>query len=97
MVNRLWRMAGRTVRVFAGERLELTATPHNGKDEDFQLWLQLLDPDRFYGVKGEDGSRIRVDESIMRRMVKEQLLKFDGTRLFPPRKADTVKYCLSPT
>ena len=77
--------------------LLMTATPHNGKDEDFQLWLQLLDPDRFYGVKGEDGSRIRVDESIMRRMVKEQLLKFDGTRLFPPRKADTVKYCLSPS
>lgn len=55
--------------------LLMTATPHNGKDEDFQLWLQLLDPDRFYGVKGEDGSRIRVDESIMRRMVRRQQLR----------------------
>src|SRR5260370_1852295 len=31
----------------------------------------------------------------MRRMIKEQLLKFDGTRLFPPRRAYTVGYKLS--
>ena len=31
----------------------------------------------------------------MRRMVKEDLLKFDGTRLFPERRAYTVKYRLS--
>jgi hypothetical protein len=27
----------------------LTATPHNGKEEDFQLFMGLLDPDRFEG------------------------------------------------
>ena len=27
--------------------LLMTATPHNGKEEEFQLFLQLLDPDRF--------------------------------------------------
>ena len=31
----------------------------------------------------------------MRRMVKEQLLKFDGTPLFPERVAYTVAYPLS--
>src|SRR5207237_6149504 len=31
----------------------------------------------------------------MRRMIKEQLLKFDGTRLFPERRAYTVGYKLS--
>jgi SNF2 family DNA or RNA helicase len=31
----------------------------------------------------------------MRRMVKEQLLKFDGTALFPERRAYTVNYALS--
>ncbi|MBI4515915.1 MAG: hypothetical protein HY699_08885 [Deltaproteobacteria bacterium] len=25
----------------------MTATPHNGKEEDFQLFLTLLDGDRF--------------------------------------------------
>ena len=27
----------------------MTATPHNGKEEDFQLFLALLDGDRFEG------------------------------------------------
>ena len=29
--------------------LLMTATPHNGKEEDFQLFLALLDGDRFKG------------------------------------------------
>ena len=37
-----------------------------------------------------------VDTSdLMRRMVKEKLLKFDGTPLFPERRAYTVNYALS--
>lgn len=74
--------------------LLMTATPHNGKEEDFQLFLSLLDSDRFYG-KFRDGVH-KVDPSdLMRRMVKEELLKFDGTPLFPERKAYTVNYELS--
>ena len=30
--------------------LLMTATPHSGKEEDFQLFLSLLDSDRFYGL-----------------------------------------------
>jgi len=74
--------------------LLMTATPHNGKEEDFQLFLSLLDSDRFYG-KFRDGVH-QVDASdLMRRMVKEELLKFDGTPLFPERKAYTANYKLS--
>jgi superfamily II DNA or RNA helicase len=74
--------------------LLMTATPHNGKEEDFQLFLSLLDSDRFYG-KFRDGVH-KVDCSdLMRRMVKEELVKFDGTPLFPERKAYTVNYTLS--
>lgn len=74
--------------------LLMTATPHNGKEEDFQLFMSLLDSDRFYG-KFRDGAR-RVDVSdLMRRLVKEELLKFDGTRLFPERRAYTANYDLS--
>ena len=74
--------------------LLMTATPHNGKDEDFQLFLALLDSDRFYG-KFRDGVH-KVDTSdIMRRMVKEELVTFDGTPLFPERRAYTVNYDLS--
>jgi len=75
--------------------LLMTATPHNGKEEDFQLFLSLLDADRFYG-KFRDGAH-KVDVSdLMRRMVKEELVKFDNTPLFPERKAYTVNYTLSP-
>ncbi len=74
--------------------LLMTATPHNGKEEDFQLFLALLDSDRFYG-KFRDGVH-KIDASdLMRRMVKEELLKFDGTPLFPERRAYTVNYKLS--
>ncbi len=74
--------------------LLMTATPHNGKEEDFQLFLSLLDSDRFYG-KFRDGVH-KVDCSdLMRRMVKEEMVKFDGTPLFPERKAYTVNYKLS--
>lgn len=74
--------------------LLITATPHNGKEEDFQLFLALLDPDRFEG-RFRDGVHTVDVSDLMRRMVKESLRKFDGTPLFPERKAYTVDYALS--
>ena len=85
---------GQVLSGIARHFLLLTATPHNGKEEDFQLFLALLDPDRFAG-RFRDGVH-RVDASdLMRRMVKESLLKFDGTPLFPERIAHSVPYRLS--
>lgn len=74
--------------------LLMTATPHNGKEEDFQIWLSLLDGDRFYGKFREGAHKVDVSD-MMRRMVKEELLKFDGTPLFPERCAYTAAYELS--
>lgn len=75
--------------------LLMTATPHNGKEEDFQLFLALLDGDRFEGRFRDGVHQVEVSD-LMRRMVKENLLKFDGTPLFPERIAYTVPYKLSP-
>ena len=75
--------------------LLMTATPHNGKEEDFQLFMSLLDSDRFYGKFREGAHKVDVSD-MMRRMVKEELLKFDGTPLFPERRAYTANYELSP-
>ena len=75
--------------------LLMTATPHNGKEEDFQIWLSLLDGDRFYGKFREGAHKVDISD-MMRRMVKEELLKFDGTPLFPERRAYTANYELSP-
>jgi len=74
--------------------LLMTATPHNGKEEDFQLFMALLDGDRFEG-RFRDGVHVTDVSDLMRRMVKESLLKFDGTPLFPERIAYTVPYKLS--
>lgn len=74
--------------------LLMTATPHNGKAEDFQLFMALLDGDRFEG-RFRDGVHAADVSDLMRRMVKEKLLKFDGTPLFPERIAYTVPYKLS--
>jgi SNF2 family DNA or RNA helicase len=74
--------------------LLMTATPHNGKEEDFQLFMALLDGDRFEG-RFRDGVHVADVSDLMRRMVKESLLKFDGRPLFPERIAYTVPYKLS--
>jgi hypothetical protein len=74
--------------------LLMTATPHNGKEEDFQLFMALLDGDRFEGKFRDGVHQVEVSD-LMRRMVKEGLLKFDGTPLFPERIAYTVPYKLS--
>jgi len=74
--------------------LLMTATPHNGKEEDFQLFMALLDGDRFEGRFRDGVHQVEISD-LMRRMVKENLLKFDGTPLFPERIAKTVPYRLS--
>jgi len=87
---KLGRLAGSLTRHF----LLMTATPHAGIEEDFQLFLALLDGDRFEG-KPRDASHAIDTSDLMRRLVKEKLLKFDGTPLFPERRAYTAVYPLS--
>ena len=83
---RLGQLLGARCRHF----LLMTATPHNGKEEDFQLFMALLDPDRFEGR-----FRDRVHQSdasdMLRRLTKEELLRFDGRPLFPERRAHTAR------
>ncbi|HZO75807.1 MAG TPA: helicase-related protein [Ktedonobacteraceae bacterium] len=74
--------------------LLLTATPHNGKEEDFQLFLRLLDVDRFEGRFRDGVHKVDVSD-LMRHLLKEQLYRFDGTPLFPERLAYTINYHLS--
>lgn len=92
----------RTKRYLLGQNLSaitrhfllMTATPHNGKEADFQFFMALLDADRFEGKYREKSHSTNAGD-LMRRMLKEDLLKFDGRPLFPERKAYTVEYELS--
>lgn len=72
--------------------LLMTATPHAGSEDNFQAFLSLLDPDRF---EGQPRGGATDASGLMRRMVKEDLLTFDGRPLFPERIAETVPYRLS--
>jgi superfamily II DNA or RNA helicase len=87
---KLGRLAGSLARHF----VLMTATPHAGIEEDFQLFLALLDADRFEG-RARSAAHTTDTSDLMRRLVKEKLLKFDGTPLFPERCAYTAVYPLS--
>ena len=69
--------------------LLLTATPHNGKEGDFQEFMKLLDKDLFEGG-ARDGTPVDLT-NLMRRLQKEELLTFEGKPLFPIREARTVQ------
>jgi superfamily II DNA or RNA helicase len=86
---------GELIRDKTRNLLLLTATPHNGSNEDFLLFLSLLDEDRFSG-RLRKGAKLPDVSDTMRRYVKENLLTFEGKRLFPERIATTVNYDLSP-
>lgn len=92
----------KTKRYQLGEKLEsisrhlllLSATPHNGKEKDFQLFMALLDKDRYEGSFRDVNYQVDAKD-MMRRFTKEELLTFDGKPLFPERRAYTAKYKLS--
>ena len=101
----------RTKRFLLGEMLRectrhlllLTATPHNGKNEDFLAFMTLIDPERFAGrLRGGGSTGAGGDEpsmpdvsDVMRRLVKENLRTFEGKRLFPQRHAHSLNFELS--
>ena len=86
----LGKLLSNTTRHF----LLLTATPHSGNMANFLMFMSLIDEDRFQCHS--ENVNIKVDTSdVMRRLVKEDLLKFDGKPLFPERIAETVNYELA--
>jgi superfamily II DNA or RNA helicase len=87
---KLGQLVGSRARHF----LLMSARPHNGNDADFQLFMGLLDGDRFEG-RPREGARKADVSDLMRRLTKEELRKFDGAPLFPERKANTIQYQLS--
>ena len=96
-------LLGEVLRECARHFLLLTATPHNGKNEDFLAFMTLIDPERFAGRlragSGSDadggGSSMPDVSDVMRRLVKENLRTFKGRRLFPQRHAHSLNFELS--
>jgi hypothetical protein len=75
--------------------LLLTATPYTAKEEDFQLFLSVLDADCLEGRRRSASGQMDTSD-LIRHIVKDHLLRFDGRPRFPGRRAYTVHFELSP-
>jgi len=76
--------------------LLMTATPHMGKDDPYYFLWRLLEPELFSTPKAlQKLTHPRRRRYILRRM-KEEMVRFDGVAIYPPRDSETVEYPLSP-
>lgn len=75
--------------------LFLTATPHRGRQEDFRLFLDLLQPGFFANTDLMEEAVRRDENPLFIRRLKEDMKKFDGTKIFPPRHVKTAPFRLT--
>lgn len=75
-------------------RLLLTATPHKGDVENYRHLLKLVDEDIFANVSVDANIKEKSNPFVIRRL-KEQMVNFDGTPIFPERKTKTLEFDLS--
>lgn len=78
----------------ARHALLLTATPHKGDSENFRLLLKLLDEDVFASSSLNESLKEKANPFMIRRL-KENMINFDGTPIFPKRTSITVSFDLT--
>jgi superfamily II DNA or RNA helicase len=87
---------GEVLSRHANHLLFLTATPHRGDDENFRLFLDLLRPGFFAQAELLKESVESKDNPVFVRRLKEDMKRFDGSAIFPPRHIHTVPFRLTP-
>jgi superfamily II DNA or RNA helicase len=75
--------------------LLLTATPHMGKDFPYYCLWRLLEPEILSTKEAFDAYPPQSRRQHFIRRTKEEMVRFDGSRIFPPRNSDTFSYELS--
>ncbi len=75
--------------------LLLTATPHMGKDFPYYCLWRLLEPEALSTKEAFDAYPPESRRQHFIRRTKEEMVRFDGSRIFPPRNSDTLSYELS--
>src|SRR5699024_6655611 len=73
--------------------LLMTATPHKGDKENFRHLMSLIDHDIFSNLNKDDVIFEKSNPYIIRRL-KEKMVQFDGTPLFPKRTTKTLGFDL---
>lgn len=83
-------------RIAAQEKhlLLLTATPHMGKADAYYFLWRLLLPEHLAAQKAfEHLSDAQKSQHLLRRM-KEEMMRFNGEAIYPPRRSQTIAYPL---
>lgn len=75
--------------------LLLTATPHMGKDYPYYCLWRLLEPEVLSTKEAFDAYPPDSRRRHFIRRTKEEMVTFDGSRIFPSRVSDTLSYDLS--
>ena len=84
-----------SLRWAAQHLLLLTATPHMGKDDPYYFLWRLLLPDVLSTSDAFDQFAEESRRKHFIRRTKEEMVRFDGTPLYPQRNCDTLSYDLS--
>ncbi len=79
----------------ANHLLLLTATPHMGKDFPYYCLWRLLEPEIFSTFDAFKACPKDLKKKYFLRRTKEEMVRFDGSRIYPPRVSDTLSYNLS--
>lgn len=96
IINRTARYRfGEIASKISNHLLFLTATPHRGDQDNFRLFLDLLEPNMFADNSMLNQSIRDQDNPLFLRRLKEDMKNFDGTKIFPPRHVHTIKFMLS--
>ena len=75
--------------------LLLTATPHMGKDYPYYFLWRLLEPEVLPTKEAFDAYPPDSRRRHFIRRTKEEMVTFDGSRIYPNRVSDTLSYDLS--
>lgn len=75
--------------------LLLTATPHMGKEYPYYALWRLLEPNALSTPEAFEIYPIEARSHHFIRRTKEEMVKLDGSPLYPVRKSDTLSYSLT--
>jgi superfamily II DNA or RNA helicase len=75
--------------------LLLTATPHMGKDFPYYCLWRLLEPEVLATADAFNAYPADARRRHFLRRTKEEMINFDGKRIYPGRVSDTLSYDLS--
>jgi superfamily II DNA or RNA helicase/DNA-binding XRE family transcriptional regulator len=75
--------------------LLLTATPHMGKDYPYYGLWRLLEPEALSTKEAFDAYPPESRRRHFIRRTKEEMVRFDGSRIYPNRVSDTLSYDLT--